>query len=140
MEIINSDSYKMGYHLGKMANVVAQQIKSFEKSYVGNLSRRISRLGDFIKLKNEIIQKLINHDKMIIVVQNSTKLDEYIKKMKEADYRKDEISFGFFEGYYEWTKNISTVEKVEKLMNKLTPEKEDDFAKELKALIEKHQN
>jgi hypothetical protein len=140
MEIVNSDSYKMGYHLGKMANVVSQKINSFEKNYVGNLSRRVSRLSDFIKLKNEIIQKLINHNKMMIVVQNSTKLDEYIKTIEEANYRKDEISFGFFEGYYEWTKKASTIDKVEKLINKVTSENDDTFTKEIKELIGKHRN
>lgn len=140
MEIINSDSYTMGYHLGKMANVVSQQINSFEKNFVGNLSRRVSHLSDFIKLKNEIIQKLINHDKMMIVVQNSTKLDEYIKTMNEANYRKDEISFGFFEGYYEWTKKASTIERVERLINKITSENDDAFTKEVKELIAKYRN
>jgi hypothetical protein len=140
MEIVNSDSYKMGYHLGKMANVVNQKINSFEKNYVGNLSRRISRLSDFIKLKNEIIQKLINHNKMMIVVQNSTKLDEYIKTTKEANYRKDEVSFGFFEGYYEWTKKVSTIDKVEKLINKSNTENNQVFIEEIKELIEKHRN
>ena len=140
MEIVNSDSYKMGYHLGKMANVVSQKINSFEKNYVGNLSRRVSRLSDFIKLKNEIIQKLINHNKMMIVVQDSTKLDEYIKTIKEANYRKDEISFGFFEGYYEWTKKASTIDKVEKLINKVTSEIDDTFTNEVKELIQKHRN
>jgi hypothetical protein len=140
MEIVNSDSYKMGYHLGKMANVVAQQINSFEKNYVGNLSRRISRLNDFIKLKNEIIQKLINHNKMMIVVQNSTKLDEYVKGINEVNYHKDEMSFGFFEGYYEWTKKISTVDKIERLINKTDGESDKAFIEDMKELIEKHRN
>jgi len=140
MEIVNSNSYKMGYHLGKMANLVAQQINSFEKNYVGNLSRRISQLSDFIKLKNEIIQKLINHNKMMIVVQNSTKLDEYIKSIKESDYRKDEVSFGFFEGYYEWTKKTTLIDKVEKLINKNEIGEDKLLIGDIKELIEKHRN
>lgn len=138
MEIVNSDSYRMGYLLGKMANVVSQQINSFEKNYVGNLSRRVSRLDDFIKLKNEIVQKLINHSKMMIVVQSSTELDEYIKIITEANYRKDEISFGFFEGYYEWTKNISTFDKIKKLIDKVDSENEDIFIEEIKGLLDKY--
>lgn len=140
MEIVNSDSYIMGYHLGKMANVVSQQINSFEKNYVGNLSRRISRLSDFIKLKNEIIQKLINHNKMMIVVQNSTKLDDYIKTSKEGNYRKDEASFGFFEGYFEWTKKTTTIDKVERVINKSNTDNDQAFVEDVIALIEVHRN
>lgn len=138
MEIINSDSYNMGYHLGKMANIVSQQINSFEKNYAGNLSRRVSRLSDFIKLKNDIVQKLINHDKMMIVVQDSTKLDEYIKDMQEGNYRKEKIAFGFFEGYYEWTKNISTFDKIMKLIDKVDSKNEDIFIEEIKRLLDKY--
>jgi hypothetical protein len=77
---------------------------------------------------------------MMIVVQNSTKLDEYIKTTKEANYRKDEVSFGFFEGYYEWTKKVSTIDKVEKLINKSNTENNQVFIEEIKELIEKHRN
>ncbi len=136
MEMVKSDSYHMGYHLGKMANVVSQQINSFEKNYVGNLSRRISRLNDFMKLKNEIIQKLINHDKMSYVILNSKELDEYIKKLDETNYHKDKVAFGFFEGYYDRT-SVSAISKLKELIRQY-PKMKDDIIQDAENIIEKY--
>lgn len=63
MKILESPSYKLGLSLGKMAVPLKYEIKSFEKNYAGNLTRRIASLDDLIKFKDDIDQKLIMHDK-----------------------------------------------------------------------------
>lgn len=102
MDIINSESYHLGTLLGSLAKNFQgdkSPIKSFEKNYVGNLSRRISRIADFIKLKNDIEQKLIMHDKTKFTFQTSFDLAQRVKEFKGI-YNKEECAFGFFESYF----------------------------------------
>lgn len=100
MEIVNSDSYKIGLLLGKLAKDISQKINSFEKSYVGNLTRRVNRLDDFIRLKNDIIQKLINHIETKFFYKTSYELDQLIKDFDTNSYDKDLVAFGFLESYF----------------------------------------
>lgn len=102
MDIIDSNSYQIGLLLGSLAKNFAgdkSPIKSFEKNYVGNLSRRISTIDDFVKLKNDIEQKLIMHEKTKFTFQMSYELSEKIKTF-EGVYDKEEAVFGFFESYF----------------------------------------
>ena len=99
MEITSSESYQIGFLLGSMAKNLSQEINSFEKNYVGNLTRRIATLSDFIKLKNEIEQKLIMHDKAKYTFQTSYDLAQKIKEFKSR-YDKEECAFGFMESYF----------------------------------------
>lgn len=102
MDIINSDSYLIGTLLGSLArNFAGDQspIKSFEKNYVGNLSRRISNLSDFIRLKNDIEQKLIMHVDTKFIYQTSYDLAQKVKNF-QGFYNKEECAFGFFESYF----------------------------------------
>lgn len=102
MDIINSNSYQIGVLLGGLAKNFAgdeSPIKSFEKNYVGNLSRRISTIDDFIKLKNDIEQKLIMHEKTKYTHQTSYELSERVKTF-QGTYDKEEAVFGFFESYF----------------------------------------
>lgn len=87
-------------------------INSFEKNYVGNLTRRIATLSDFIKLKNEIEQKLILHDKAKFTFQSSYDLAQLIKDFS-ISYDKEQCAFGFFEGYFKPIpkKDTSSVEE-----------------------------
>lgn len=104
MDIINSTSYQIGVLLGSLAKNFAGKdspIKSFEKNYVGNLTRRIGTITDFRKLKNDIEQKLIMHEKTKYdnVRLTSYTLSEKIKEFQGA-YDKEEAAFGFFESYF----------------------------------------
>jgi hypothetical protein len=99
MEITTSESYQIGFMLGGMAKNLSQEINSFEKNYVGNLTRRVGTLPDFIKLKNEIEQKLIMHDKAKFTYQTSYDLAQKIKEFKSR-YDKEECAFGFMESYF----------------------------------------
>lgn len=99
MEITNSESYQIGLMLGSLAKSLTMEINSFEKNYVGNLTRRISDFQDFIKLKNEIEQKLIMHDKTKFTFQTSYDLAQRLKEFK-GKYDKEECAFGFLESYF----------------------------------------
>ncbi len=99
MEITSSESYQAGFMLGGLARNLSQEINSFEKNYVGNLTRRIGNMTDFIKLKNEIEQKLIMHDKTKYTFQTSYDLAQKVKEFKSR-YDKEECAFGFMESYF----------------------------------------
>jgi hypothetical protein len=99
MEITSSESYQVGFMLGGLARNLSQEINSFEKNYVGNLTRRIGNMADFIKLKNEIEQKLIMHDKTKFTYQTSYDLAQKVKEFKSR-YDKEECAFGFMESYF----------------------------------------
>ena len=107
MKITNSGSYQMGLQLGSLAKNLSLEINSFEKNYVGNLTRRISSIEDFIKLKNDIEQKIIMHDKTKFTFKVSHELSLLVKDF-EGRYDKEECAFGFFESYF---KPISKKEK-----------------------------
>lgn len=99
MQIIQSESYGIGVLLGSLAKNLSLEINSFEKNYVGNLTRRISTMDDFIRLKNDIEQKLIMHDKTKFTFKTSYELAQKVKEFK-SQYDKDECAFGFFESYF----------------------------------------
>jgi hypothetical protein len=99
MEITESKSYEIGLLLGELAKNISQEINSFEKSYVGTLTRRICNLSDFIKLKTDIEQKLVLHDKSKYTHQISYNLSQKIKEF-DSKYDKDECAFGFMESYF----------------------------------------
>ncbi|MBR4624272.1 MAG: hypothetical protein IKO56_01890, partial [Alphaproteobacteria bacterium] len=99
MEITQSESYGIGVLLGSLAKNLSLEINSFEKNYVGNLTRRISTMDDFIRLKNDIEQKLIMHDKSKYTFQTSYELAQKVKEFK-SQYDKDECAFGFLESYF----------------------------------------
>lgn len=99
MKITNSGSYQMGLLLGSLAKNLSLEINSFEKNYVGNLTRRITSIEDFIKLKNDIEQKLIMHDKTKFTFKVSHELSLLVKGF-EGRYDKEECAFGFFESYF----------------------------------------
>lgn len=107
MKIQESKSYKIGLLLGEIASQFASwrkdcPIKSFEKSYVGNLTRRIATIDDLIKLKNDIEQKLIMHERTKFTHSKSIELSEKIKSLEAASekYDKNICAFGFFESYF----------------------------------------
>ena len=104
MEIQSSPSYQIGVLLGKMARQFAgpkSPIKSFEKNYVGLLSRRIGTLADVIQLQNEINQKLIMHELTGFTFRISDELTQKLKTFPpDRSYDKNECAFGFFESYF----------------------------------------
>ncbi len=108
MEMENSSSYKAGLLLGKMAKPLGYKINSFEKNYVGLLSRRISDKRGLIDFSNFINEKLAIHDMAYPDLQKaSVEFASLISKMNENDYLKNECAFGFFESYFKYQSNKS---------------------------------
>lgn len=119
MEIKNSKSYLLGTKLGIMSKPVAYSIKSFEKAYVGNLSRRISSLNDVVEFSNYLNEKLMIHQKGYPSVKDAARdlvgiLDFFTKDEK---YNRHYCALGFFETYYAYIKDVEEKEE-------LTEEKE----------------
>ena len=102
MKIVDSHCYKMGVLLGKIAYPLRFEIKSFEKNYAGNLTRRVAKLPDLIKLKTFIEEKLTIHDKYYPKLKEaSLELVEAIKSFSGV-YDKNEVAFGFCESFYKY--------------------------------------
>jgi hypothetical protein len=108
MKITESNSYALGKNLGIMARQFAAwrkdcPIKSFEKSYVGNLSRRTSSIEELVKFAAFINEKLVMHEKtkypeVRIAYQNFVNI---IKEFEGERYSKYYSSLGFFESYFD---------------------------------------
>ncbi len=113
MNIKNSKSYKIGLLLGELAQQFAAwrndcPIKSFEKSYVGTLSRRITTMAELLKFKTFIEEKLVLHERSKFTFNASQKLTEAIKELEassEEKYDRHRCSFGFFESYFSTAQN-----------------------------------
>jgi hypothetical protein len=107
MEINNSRSYSIGKSLGVMARPFAAwrddcPIKSFEKNYVGNLTRRIAYPEDLVKFSNFLNEKLAIHEKLFKDQQEASRqLAIELKNMASIKYNKNECALGFFESYFE---------------------------------------
>jgi len=104
-EMKTSDSYQAGLLLGRMAQPLKREINSFEKNYVGLLSRRIADKQGLVKFMNFINEKLVIHD---VAYRNlreaSVELAEVINRIDEKSYRKNYCEFGFFENYFSFRK------------------------------------
>lgn len=112
MEIKSSKSYLLGTKLGIMAKPVAYSIKSFEKAYVGNLSRRIASLNDVVEFSNYLNEKLMIHQKGYPDVKEAARelveiLDFFSKGEK---YNRHYCALGFFETYYAYIKDVEEKE------------------------------
>jgi len=117
MEITeNSKSYQIGLGLGKLSKPLKKEIASFEKRYVGLLTRRTSTKTECIAFCNEIIGKLAMHDKTWGQLASET--IEQLIEIPQNKYDKEEFALGFFEGYFHYEvsnekdKLINRVEKI----------------------------
>lgn len=104
--ITSSQSFAIGQALGTMAKPFAAwrddcPIKSFEKSYVGNLSRRIADIKEVTKFADFLNQKLTIHDRAYKNEKEAfLSLVDSIKDFGTEKYNKHYCSLGFFESYY----------------------------------------
>ncbi len=105
MAITNTKSYALGTYLGTMADPFAAwrtdcPIKSFEKHYVGNLTRRITDLNDIMKFSVFLNEKLTIHEKMYLDKKTAYQnLIEVIENFDEK-YDKNACALGFFASYF----------------------------------------
>ena len=100
MDVINTASFKLGSKIGKMAKPLKKAIGSFEKNYVGLLSRRVSTKEDCIRFVTDISQKLVMHDGMWATM--CAEVCDDLANLSESEYDKDELSFGFLDGYFKY--------------------------------------
>lgn len=100
MEITNSASFKLGVKIGEMAKPLKNSIGSFEKNYVGLLSRRVSTKEDCIRFVTHISQKLVMHDSVWSAM--CAEVCDDLANLSESEYDKDELSFGFLDGYFKY--------------------------------------
>ncbi len=106
-DLHNSKSYKAGLLLGKLAQPVSWEIKSFEKNYVGLLSRRIADTNGLIKLANFVNERLAIHDVAYPNLKaDSVELAKIVSDIPESEYNKNYCAFGFFESYFAYTTQI----------------------------------
>lgn len=140
MQITNSKSYQAGLLLGSLSKGLRNKINSFEKNYVGNLTRRIGTLDDCIRFKNEIEQKNILHDLSNFTRNTSNELAAILKHMNESEYDKEQIAFGFFESYFRYESKKGFIEKLEKLLTDYASSDEEDseFIEQLNSTLENY--
>ncbi len=100
MEISNSESYQIGFKLGKLSKPLKKAINSFEKNYVGLITRRVATKDECIKFYNEINEKLIMHNKTW--GQSSAEIASHLVELPIIKYDKEKFAFGFFEGYFKF--------------------------------------
>lgn len=102
-EMKNSKSYKAGVLLGQLAQPLDRKIASFEKNYVGLLSRRIADKAGLVKLKTFMDEKLAIHD---VAYPNlkaaSVELAKLVSEIPGSEYNKNHCAFGFFESYFSY--------------------------------------
>ncbi len=141
MELAESNSFKIGALLGSLAKNFSGKntpINSFEKNYVGNLSRRIGTLEDFVKLKNDIEQKLIMHEKTQFTFSTSNELSQLLKEFK-GRYDKEACAFGFFDSYFKPNKKQTLFEKLEKVIGQnIDSDSDKEMLGELKNIIKNY--
>ena len=117
MELTETKSYKLGFKLGQMSKPLKNAITSFQKSYVGMLTRRITTKDDCIKFVNDICQKLTMHEKAYS--DACAEVCNELANLLSSEYDKEHIAFGFFEGYFKYEPNVSKKnlqKRLEKIM------------------------
>lgn len=132
MEITNSCSFKLGFKIGKMAQPLRKFIGSFEKNYVGLLSRRVSTKEDCIRFVTDLCQKLVMHDSVWSVM--SAEVFDDLANISESEYDKDELSFGFLDGYFKYEPTDKKKE-FQKRLEKIMKDYSDD--EDLKEFVSK---
>lgn len=110
INMLKTECYAVGKALGKLSKPLKNDINSFQKNYVGMITRRASNLSDCVAFRDEIVQKLIMHEHTI---DYST-----IGKLENlSSYDKEEFAAGFFEGYFSYQSNEDKfVERISKLL------------------------
>lgn len=142
MEILNSKSFQLGVKIGKMAKPLKKAIGSFEKNNVGLLSRRVSTKDDCIKFVIDISEKLVMHDRIWATM--CAEVCEDLANLSEAEYDKDELSFGFLDGYFKYEptdKKKDFQNRLEKIMADYSDNEDmKEYTKKLSLIIDDIKN
>ena len=132
MEIINSECYLLGKSLGDIAKPLGRKINSFQKNYVGMLTRRASSKEDCIILINDIIEKLVMHECTYQISSCGALLEDFTKLQS---FDKEIFALGFFEGYFKYTVNNSVDKFIERTEKLLADFSETEEVKEASSVI-----
>lgn len=133
-KISESPNYQIGKKIGRLARPLKKAINSFEKSYVGLLSRRVNTLNDCMAFINEIDEMLTRHSKTW--AQTSAEARQMLAELSEKSYDKELLAFGFFEGYFTYEVSDDKKKLLDKL-EKLLSDYEDkaEFEKFLEPIV-----
>ena len=101
MELIKTKCYQIGNKLGKLSRPLKNKINTFEKSYVGLLTRRIATHNECLEFFNDINQMLVMHSNYPFG-QLSAEISSELANLSLSEYDKEKLAFGFFEGYFKW--------------------------------------
>ena len=101
MELIETKCYQIGNKLGKLSRPLKNKINTFEKSYVGLLTRRIATHDECLEFFNDINQMLVMHSNYPFG-QLSAEISSELANLSISEYDKEKLAFGFFEGYFKW--------------------------------------
>lgn len=143
IEIMSFQSFELGRILGRLAQPLGRKISSFQKNYVGLLSRRVATKDDCKKFANEINEKLQLHD---CLYGRGDEISTFIRGIETMpSYDKDEFTFGFFDGYFKYDSNYTEnqfVTRVEKLLsdykdNEKMPDEFKEYMSEMSELLDK---
>lgn len=110
MKLKESPSFVMGKHLGILAKPFASwrdncPIKTFEKNYVGQLSKKINDLDSLNKFTYYLMEKLTMHERNYKNQKESYQsLINTLKDLEPKNYNNSECALGFFESYYQYIK------------------------------------
>ncbi len=135
MQITESKSYRLGLSIGRMCKPLKKAINSFEKNYVGMLTRRVATKDDCIQFVNDVTQKLIMHEKVWGTF--AAEVCNELANLSTNEYDKDSLAFGFFEGYFNYEptdKRKDFQSRLEKILADY--EGNEDFSDEISKLKE----
>jgi hypothetical protein len=109
-------NYRVGLLLGEISHPLKEKIASFERSYVGQLSRRIADRQGLVQFANFVNEKLAIHKEASDELRKvSVELAGAINSLKDSEYRKNDCAFGFFESYFNRTQNTPAAGPLPKL-------------------------
>lgn len=109
-EMKERKSYKAGRLLGEIAKPLKEAMGAFEKNIVGQLRRRITDSSKLLDLSNTIREKLAMHnlyDEKHLYTR-SAQFAETFGDMSEQEYDRNEFAYGFFDGYFSFSKRQKT--------------------------------
>ena len=100
METVESKSYQIGLRIGKLSKPLKKAINSFEKRYVGLLSRHIMTKDDCERFVKEINEMLVRQGK--VWGQLSSEAIEELVALSVGEYDREKFAIGFLEGYFKY--------------------------------------
>ncbi len=123
-KMIDTKCFQLGKQLGQLSKPLRKKINSFEKSYVGLITRRVATKYDCIKFTNEMTEKLTRNGsrwaEMISIIVNE------LAVLPESEYDKELVAFGFLSGYFTYEEQSADTNRFYSRLEKLLNDFEDN--------------